>query len=430
MRILFATYPEKTHFFAMVPLAWALRSEGHDVRVASQPSLVETITRSGLSAVPVGVDHGMDTVTRRFLEPEFAARRPELYAKVRWGRLPPFDLPEDPEKVTWDQVRTGQREVVPGYRMANEPMVEDLVAFARSWRPDLVLWEPATYSAAIAARACGAAHARVPWCLDFFGRMRLHFLRMRDVRCTGDRDDALGTWLAELAGRFGVEFTESLLTGQFTVEQFPGSLRMQVGLHSVPMRYVPYPGPAVVPDWLRPPPSGPRIALTLGLSSTERFGGYSVDTQELLDALADLDVEVVATVAEAEQRNVGAVPPNARVVSFVPLPVLVPTCAAVIHHAGFGTLCTTLRSGVPQLAIPEQEDALVTARRIERQGAAAVRHVTGVTGDFVREQVLRLLGEPAFGAAAARLRDEMLAMPTPHGVVPELAELASAYRGG
>ncbi|QFU89740.1 activator-dependent family glycosyltransferase [Amycolatopsis sp. YIM 10] len=428
MRILFATYPEKTHFLAMVPLAWALRAAGHEVRVASQPRLVDTITRAGLTAVPVGTDHGMDAVTKRFLAPEFAARHPALYAKVRWGRLPPFDLPEDPARLTWEALRDGQKEAVPGYRMANEPMVADLVAFARAWRPDLVFWEPVTYAAAIAARACGAAHARVLWSLDFFGRMRRHFLRLRRTRPEHDREDALGTWLAGLAGRYGVEFTEELLTGQFTVEQFPASLRMEVGLHSVPMRYVPYPGPAVIPGWLRHPPARPRVALTLGLSSAERFGGYSVSVRELLDGLAELDVEVVATVAESEQHKLTAVPPNARIVPFVPLPALLPTCSLVIHHAGFGTLCTTMLNAVPQLAIPEQEDALVSTLRVERRGAAVVRHVTELTGDFVREQARRLLAEPSFGAAAARLADEMLAMPTPAETVPELEKLAREHR--
>ena len=40
MRILFASIAEKTHFLGMVPLAWALQTAGHEVRVASQPEMV------------------------------------------------------------------------------------------------------------------------------------------------------------------------------------------------------------------------------------------------------------------------------------------------------------------------------------------------------------------------------------------------------
>ena len=56
MRVLFTVNPEKAHYFAMVPLAWALRTAGHEVRVASQPRFADEITQSGLTAVPVGRD--------------------------------------------------------------------------------------------------------------------------------------------------------------------------------------------------------------------------------------------------------------------------------------------------------------------------------------------------------------------------------------
>src|SRR4051794_38462370 len=40
----------------MVPLAWALRASGHDVRMASQPELVPTMRASGLPFTAVGRD--------------------------------------------------------------------------------------------------------------------------------------------------------------------------------------------------------------------------------------------------------------------------------------------------------------------------------------------------------------------------------------
>ncbi|MGW1290379.1 activator-dependent family glycosyltransferase, partial [Streptomyces sp. NPDC002586] len=54
MRILFATFAVKTHLHPQIPIAWALRAAGHDVRVASQPDLAPDITGAGLTAVPVG----------------------------------------------------------------------------------------------------------------------------------------------------------------------------------------------------------------------------------------------------------------------------------------------------------------------------------------------------------------------------------------
>ncbi|MFI1169810.1 glycosyl transferase family 28, partial [Streptomyces sp. NPDC020801] len=54
MRVLFTAFAAKSHAYTQFPLAWALRTAGHEVCVASQPDLVEDITRAGLTAVPVG----------------------------------------------------------------------------------------------------------------------------------------------------------------------------------------------------------------------------------------------------------------------------------------------------------------------------------------------------------------------------------------
>jgi hypothetical protein len=42
-----------------------------------------------------------------------------------------------------------------------------------------------------------------------------------------------------------------------------------------------------------------------------------------------------------------------RVVDFVPLNALLPTCSAVVHHGGSGTFAAVLEHGVPQLIIPQ-----------------------------------------------------------------------------
>ncbi|MBR8745254.1 hypothetical protein DSY14_26735, partial [Nocardiopsis sp. MG754419] len=124
----------------MVPSAWALRTAGHEVRVASQPELGPDITAAGLTAVPVGRDHQLWRVLK-------------AQGKEYRARLPPFDRPATPgAEVTWEYLRDGYADVVPWWlRLVNDPMVEDLTEFCRWWRPDLVVWEPTTYAGAIAA---------------------------------------------------------------------------------------------------------------------------------------------------------------------------------------------------------------------------------------------------------------------------------------
>ncbi|WP_158890403.1 activator-dependent family glycosyltransferase [Amycolatopsis anabasis] len=429
MRVLFVAYAEKTHFLGMVPTAWALRTAGHEVRVASQPALADAITGAGLTAVPVGTDHKMWKVADRFLKSRFAELNPEFAKAMRASTLPPFEVADTPtEELTWQGLKDGYDEVIKAYKMANETMIDELVEYARSWRPDLVIWEPMTFAAPIAAKAVGAAHGRLLWSLDAFGRMRRHFLRLNAERPVADRVDPLADWLSEEGVRFGVEFSEDLTCGQFTIDQYPDSVRMEADLHYVPVRYVPYNGPAVVPRWLWEPPERPRIALTLGVSATERFGGYAVGLQDILDSLADLDVEVVATVAEEGRQKLERIPENTRIVPFVPLHALVPTCSAVIHHAGFGTINTTSLHGIPQVTMPENDDAPLVASRIAERGAGLTMRMSEATGAKVAESVARLLAEPSFRAGAARLRDEFRALPSPRDAVPELEQLTHKYR--
>ena len=48
MRILFTTFAWPSHYFAQVPLAWACRAAGHEVRMTSQPELERVMLASGL----------------------------------------------------------------------------------------------------------------------------------------------------------------------------------------------------------------------------------------------------------------------------------------------------------------------------------------------------------------------------------------------
>ncbi|MFJ7075522.1 activator-dependent family glycosyltransferase [Streptomyces sp. NPDC098781] len=417
MRVLFVTYAERTHFLAMAPLAWALRTAGHEVRFASQPAFVDEITRAGLTAVSVG----------RHRDPaRMMELAPDAHGAGRVGLPEPYDaalLP--PERIEWEPLRDAYaRQVRYWHRPENVPMISDLVEFARSWQPDLVIWEPTTYAGPIAAKACGAAHARLMFSLDIYGVTRDHQLRLKATRPAAEQVDPLAEWLGSYGRTYGFEFSEDMVTGHFTIDQLPACLRMEADLHYVPMRYVPYGGTAVVPEWLWEAPKRPRVALTFGLVATERFDGYVVGVEDVMASLADLDVEVVATIAESEQAKLGSVPHNVRVVSYVPLNALVPTCSAVIHHAGFGTLSTTALHAVPQLLLAWHFDEPELARGLVAQGGALCVPAAEATGPAVREQLVRLLTEPRFQEGARRLRDQLLDMPTPNQLVGRIEELA------
>ncbi|MBK1787855.1 nucleotide disphospho-sugar-binding domain-containing protein, partial [Prauserella cavernicola] len=320
MRVLFTTYSDRSIFLSMVPLAWALRTEGHEVLFAVQPGFADVVTEAGLTAVPLKADDAFSR-TMRYGATRTAVTRP--------GLLEPYAAADSVEPVTWQRLLSGYEAAVAGWhKVVNFPMIDDLVTLARHWKPDLVIWEPTTYAGAIAAKASGAAHARLLWSIDVFGRTRELYVRLKAQQPPEDRADPLADWLGAYARRYGSDFSEDMITGHFTIDQFPPSLRMPADLHYTSLRYTPYGGPSTIPDWLHHPPEHPRVALTLGITATERFDGYTFDLRDALAALSELDIEIVATIDELTRRRLGPLPGNIRAVPYVPLNALIPTCTA------------------------------------------------------------------------------------------------------
>ncbi len=397
--------------------------------MASQPALTEVITSAGLTAVPVGRDHRL----YQFLRDERAALASGMRVpdEAAW-----FDLAQDPSTVDWEEMRRGYGQIVLWWwRAMVDTMIDGLVEYCQQWRPDLVIWETITFAGPIAAQACGAVHARQMWAIDLFTRMRKQYLRLQADKPEERTEDVFRQWLAARVGKAGGEYEESMTTGHFTIDSVPPSQRhdpelglADLGLDYLPMRWIPYHGKSVVPDWLREPPRRRRVALTLGVSSTDQLDGYGLSVPALLRALGGLDVEVVATVAESEQAALGEMPGNVRLVPFVPLNVLAPTCDLVIGHGGNGSYNTTLCHGVPQIVVPFFFDGGLRAEYLRRQGAGIVLDRGEATGELVANAARRVLGDASFSSNAQRLAREMRTLPTPNDLVPVIEERVEKYR--
>ncbi|PXX59771.1 glycosyltransferase/glycosyltransferase/glycosyltransferase DesVII/glycosyltransferase OleGII [Nocardia tenerifensis] len=414
MRVLMTSLAVEAHFNGTVPLAWALRAAGHEVRFASQPALTKAITQAGLTAVPVGADHTHHEIVRDLGEELTGFYRDIDFTGQRGG-------PRDRKAANSLLTATF-------YAQANnDSMVDELVAYARWWQPDLVIWEPFSFAGGVAARACGAAGARLLWGPDLFGLSREGLRADIAALPPERRDDALEEWLTWTLARHGLDYDERVVTGHFTIDQMPEGVRLPSRAESIPMRYVPYNGLSAVPDWLRENPIRPRICLTLGITSRDMAYPNLISPGELFDAVADLDVEIVATLNEAQAAEVGPVPGNTRVVDFVPLHALMPTCAAIVHHGGAGTWSTAAVYGVPQLVVAGMWDNVYRAERLSELGAGIYLPPHELTGNLLREGVLRLLEEPAFRSGAQALRDRMLAEPSPGEVVESLVDAAARY---
>ncbi|MFI0934448.1 activator-dependent family glycosyltransferase [Streptomyces sp. NPDC021019] len=430
MRVLFTTFGARNHVHAQVALAWALRAAGHEVRMASHPDLTDVIARTGLTAVPVGGELNEDRVMEELRERQDTSRQtydddtPDAQLLLAMDEL-------RPQKLTYDHMHgvfTAMTSAVfQNYSSAR--MTADLVDFARGWRPDLVVWDPLTFAGAVAARVTGAAHARLMFGLDLVGRMRESYLARMDSRPPALREDPLREWLGWVMERYGGTFCEDLVTGQWTIDLVPSSLRLPADLPYVAVRCVAYNGRGSIPPWLHEVPQRPRVCLTLGVSHREVMGGDQASIGELIDAVAGLDVEVVATLNARQLREVDSLPANVRAVDFVPMDALLPSCSAIISHGGSGTAHAAFLHGVPQIMVPgTMWDNGIRADLVARSGAGLRLDAQTLTADALRGALSRLLTEPSFATAAGRLRRETLAAPSPRDIVPVLESLTAEHR--
>ena len=388
MRILMSTWGWRSHFYCLVPLAWALAAAGHEVRVASHPSMVEPITAAGLAAVPLGPD----------------IRFADVFAD-RIGKVGQLDQPS-PDDGSVEPAITADGGVA---RFA-DALLDELVAFGRSWRPDLMVWDPFNLAAPVAAAALGVPGVQQLWGPDSWVTLRL------------DRDAVLGP----LAGRHGLTAEQVRLAGELSLDPVPEPMQVARTEPSRPVRYVPYNGTAVLPGWLREPPGRPRVCVTAGTMMAGAGLTDRLDLSGVIRAVAELDLEVVVVVAPAQQRVLGELPANVRLAEApLALRLLLPSCAALVQQGGAGTTMTALACGVPQVVLPQVSDQHFNGERLALTGAGVA--LTGGQADpgSVRDLVSDLAGDGRWRAAADTMRARIAGMPPPAALVPELAALAA-----
>jgi len=124
-----------------------------------------------------------------------------------------------------------------------------------------------------------------------------------------------------------------------------------------------------------------------------------------LEGLAGEPVRVLATTNRREPPAPLAVPSNARLVDWISYARAMPRCAAVVCHAGHGTVARALACGVPVVACPAAGDMAENAARVRWAGVGVSLPRRFVTPRGIRTAVRRVLSEPAYAAGARRLAE-------------------------
>jgi rhamnosyltransferase subunit B len=90
-----------------------------------------------------------------------------------------------------------------------------------------------------------------------------------------------------------------------------------------------------------------------------------------------------------------SLPPSVFWQDYVPLRLLLPHVAAIVHHGGIGTTAEALRAGTPQLIVPLAFDQFDNAARVSHLGAGSSLSVGAVQRGRLTGALRRLLGSVA-----------------------------------
>lgn len=384
MKYLFTSMPVVSHFLPLVPLAQQLILAGHDVLVGTTGAAKDSAHRAGLTTVDVGG--------------RLDARRPydDLLGIIESGGAGRDTLDDDALTVH------GRYFGEVGLRM-----LDDLIDVGRAWGVDAVVY-PGIHSAAlVATRALGAAGVLHGYGspLPTFGPALQHILDSRP------------------------DLPESVEEAEIEIDVLPPSLPNFAELpwtngkpsHRLTMRYGSFNGPADVPRWLFDRREVPRIVLTCG--STEAQARRGETYRRVIEALDGTPCEAVVLSATATlDRLPDPLPPWVRVEKWLPLTFALDHSDAIVHHAGSGTVLTSLACGVPQVGIPTPGTvSMSNAQSVVAVGAGSMLDVDTLDGAELAQAVHAALHSPQQRAAARAVQQEMRAMPSVHEVATTLS---------
>ena len=248
---------------------------------------------------------------------------------------------------------------------------------ATSWRADAIVHDEADFGARAAARALGLPSACV---LVLASRL--------------------------LPADLAVDPRTELV-----FSPFPPSLRAE-------------PGAVVFRAGDPPQADGDAVYLTLGTVFNAESGDL---LPRALAGVRSLGVPVVVTTGrQVDPDELGRQPPQVRVQRWIPHEELLPWCRAIVSHAGSGSALAALTYGLPSVLLPIGADQPRTAELVAGLGAAIVLDPLTATPEEIAAAVRRVLDEPGFAAAARRVREEILALPSAADAVVELERRSTA----
>ena len=394
---LFVTFEGGGNVPPVLGVARRLAARGHGVRVLAEPCMRAAVEEAGARFVPF---------TRHFTRED---RAEDLIRD--WDAKSPVDamkrslegLVFGPAPVVAEETRREIERERPDVVVADALMPGALVAAEAAGVPRVVLFHLPEYLPGPGRPAAGPGF--LPRA-DFIGRLRdelmarLFYSQLKAfLPAFNEARRALG--LAPLGSPRAL--LEEYHRADLRLIQTSAAFDFPIAPPPANVRYV---GPVLDdPDWTEawrsPWPEGDaRPLVVVSLSST--FQNQRGLLQRIATALGALEVRGLVTLGPAMAGERLDVPGNVVAVASAPHAAVFPHAAAVVTHAGHGTVMRALAHGLPLLCIPMGRDQDDNAARVFARGAG-LRLRPSAKPPHIAASVHRLLGEPGFRASAGRL---------------------------
>lgn len=144
------------------------------------------------------------------------------------------------------------------------------------------------------------------------------------------------------------------------------------------------------------------------------------------DALGSEGSQVVVSVgSEVAIDALGPIPANCIVRRHVPQLEILRRAAAFLSHGGMNSVSESLYFGVPVVVAPQIGEQGIVGVRVDQLGAGVLLRPRAVTAESIRTSLRRVVAEPAFRSAAARIGDTFRAA----GGVRRAADAIMTYTG-
>jgi UDP:flavonoid glycosyltransferase YjiC (YdhE family) len=384
MRMLFTFAGGSGHLEPLVPIARAAQAAGHAVAFAGRPWMIPRVEALGFPAFAAGSDVG----------------------------LTPTRLPLAAVDVEGDMRAVGD-----GFarRIARE-RAADILTLCADWLPDLLVCDEVDFGAMVAAERLALPSATVlVSATGSFVQPRFVAGPLDEVRAEHDLppDPKLAMPSRHLVL---APFPRSLRDPAFPLPATAHSMRSSA-------RDIARTDPA--PPWITRLGTAPTVYFTLGTIYNMESGDLF---QRVIAGLRDLSVNLIVTVGrDIDPDEFGPQPANVQIERYVPQALLLPNCHLVVSHGGSGSVMGALTHGLPMVLIPMGADQPLNAARCVALGVALALDAISVTPHAVRTAASRILEEPAYRQNAARIRDEIAALPGPDHAVMLLERLATGY---